>query len=99
MNRYWPVRPANSSMSRRTCSGVNTIQLTTASKVRSPIAARTDAGSEASAVRTSAPSGTARSLVRPRLRTVTSSPWATASRTQEVEIRPVPPMNSTLTLT
>jgi hypothetical protein len=99
MNRYWPVRSAYRSMSRWTCSGVKLTQLTTASKVRSARASRTDCGSFASPVRRATSGGRVRSEVRPRLRTVTSMPRRTASRTQEVEMRPVPPMNSTLTLT
>ena len=98
MKRYWPVLPPNRSMSRLTCSGVKLTQLTTASKVRPPSASRTDWGSFTSPVTRAASGGRVRSPVLPRLRTVTSMSWRTASRTQEVEMRPVPPMNSTLTL-
>src|SRR6201994_2991867 len=95
MNTYCPVRPRNSSMSDRTCSGVKATQSTTASNSRSPRAARTAAGSRTSARSTVASGGSGRSWLVPRFSTYRSMPRATASRDDAELMTPLPPMNRT----
>src|SRR5712691_9873794 len=60
MNTYWPVRPRNSSMSVRTCSGVKATQSATESNSRSLISSRTDSGSRISARSMVTPGGSGR---------------------------------------
>jgi hypothetical protein len=95
MNTYWPVRPRSSSMSAWTCSGVNAIQFTTASKVSPSSIARTLAGSWASPCSTVTPAGSGRYRVCPRFSTDSSMPAATAARAHAELITPVPPRKRT----
>src|SRR5690606_8256566 len=78
-----------------TWSGVKATKSTTTSKLRLASTARTDSGSRMSACRISAPSGTARNELVPRLRTVSAIPLANALAAQAALIVPVPPMKST----